>query len=262
MIFWKRYLGKQSGQRKTSDISRTYTHTHTQYSILTAKVEIDRGSHFAHAILRSHLVQASVRFHHIVQIQNHGELVVAHRLTPDRCPAIGHQQHIAAIPFDVRLRCSQQLTLEDQPIAIVLLAQLRLLREAGCKIVSHSHRGTHWRIDNWTGDIRRQFSFPYILYIYIFRGFRTLRSAIRAITRVVAELGENVNLKQKPYTHDSSLSSRRRFRFRDAMMRGFPLDRWNFRFLFFFCLVYLSSLSIDNHRGRSGPVSSDSSIRW
>lgn len=259
MIFWKRYLRKQSGQRKTSDISRTYTHTHTQYSILTAKVEIDRGSHFAHAILRSHLVQASVRFHHIVQIQNHGELVVAHRLTPDRCPAIGHQQHIAAIPFDVRLRCSQQLTLEDQPIAIVLLAQLRLLREAGCKIVSHSHRGTHWRIDNWTGDIRRQFSFPYILYIYkyIFRGFRTLRSAIRVITRVVAELGENVNLKQKPYTH-SSLSSRRRFRFRDAM-RGFPLDRWNFRFFFvwFISLLYQLIITADGlDRSRR------TSIRW
>uniref|UniRef100_A0A182QTM6 Uncharacterized protein n=1 Tax=Anopheles farauti TaxID=69004 RepID=A0A182QTM6_9DIPT len=78
---------------------------------------------------------AGIGIDDVVELEHHEVLVLAERLDLELGPRVLGQQLLAAVPFDGRLRLRHQLTLEDQPVAIVLLAQLRLLGETWREIM-------------------------------------------------------------------------------------------------------------------------------
>lgn len=107
---------------------------------LTAKIEIDGGSDLAHLVLRLDLVQTGVGLDDIVELEHHEELVGADALHLEVRPVILAELGLAAKPGDVGLRRAHQLALEYQPVTVVFLPQLRLLREAGRQVVGDPHR--------------------------------------------------------------------------------------------------------------------------
>uniref|UniRef100_A0A182M8D8 Uncharacterized protein n=1 Tax=Anopheles culicifacies TaxID=139723 RepID=A0A182M8D8_9DIPT len=108
---------------------------HTLIALLTAEVQIDRCGNLAHPILGLHLVQSGIGIDDVVELEHDEVLVLAERLDLELGTRVLGQQLLAPVPFDAWLWLRHQLTLEYQPIAIVLLPQLRLLREAWREIM-------------------------------------------------------------------------------------------------------------------------------
>lgn len=116
-----------------------YNYNRVELTRLTCKIKIDRGRDLTSPIFRPDFVETCITFDHIVQFQDDCEFLRIDRLNSEFGSIILLQQLIAAIPFDVRLCRRQQLTLENQSIAIVLLTKLRFLNKTGSKVFGHAH---------------------------------------------------------------------------------------------------------------------------
>lgn len=108
--------------------------------MLTAEVEVDRGGDLAHLVLRFDFVEARIGLDDVVELEDHQVLVGSDRLYLEVGPRVLREQGVAPEPLYVRFRGGEQLALEDQLVAVVLLPQLRLLGEAGSEILRHPHR--------------------------------------------------------------------------------------------------------------------------
>lgn len=108
-------------------------------AILTTEIQIDRRCHFAHFIFSFDLVKAGVRFDHIVQLEDDRVRVGGDRLDLHDGPVVFGQLGFAPEPRDLQFGASQQTAFEYQPVAVVLLSQLRLLRKTRSEIFGHTH---------------------------------------------------------------------------------------------------------------------------
>lgn len=106
---------------------------------LTTEVEVDGGCDLAHLVLRLDLVETGVGLDDIIELEHHQELVGPDTLYLEVGPVILAELGLAAEPRDLGLGRTHQLTLEYQSVAVVLLSQLRLLREAGREVVGDPH---------------------------------------------------------------------------------------------------------------------------
>ena len=109
--------------------------------LLTAEVEIDGGGDLAALVPGLDLVQAAVRLDHVVYLQYDIVEVSVDLLRAEHSARVLGEPLVAAEPLDGRRRLGAQFALEQQPVAVILLAQLRLLREAGRKVLpTGAHR--------------------------------------------------------------------------------------------------------------------------
>lgn len=121
---------------------------------LTTEVEVNGGCDLAHFVLCLDLVETGVGLDDVIELEHHQELVGPDALHLEVGPVILAELGLAAEPSDLGLGRTHQLTLEYQPVAVVLLPQLRLLREAGREVVGDPHcaGGTPSHLSPYTKD--------------------------------------------------------------------------------------------------------------
>lgn len=109
---------------------------------LTAEIQIDRCGHFTHFIFGFNLIKTSILLNHVLQLEDYRVRIGGYRLDFHHGPVVFGQLGLASKPRDFRLGTSQQTAFKYQPVAVVLLSQLWLLRETGSKIFGHTHYGS------------------------------------------------------------------------------------------------------------------------
>ena len=109
--------------------------------VLTAEVEVDGPGDLAHLVLGLDLVEAGVGLNDVIQLEHHEELVRSYGLDAHKGASVLDKVRFTAVPVDIGLGRGQQLALEHQPVALILLPQLRLLREARREVIGHPHPG-------------------------------------------------------------------------------------------------------------------------
>lgn len=103
------------------------------------EVQVDRRRDLAHLVLGFDLIQACVGLDDVIEFEDNEKLVRPDALHFEICPVIFLEFRFTAEPRYLRFRCTDQLTLEDQPVPVVLLPKLGLLGEAGCEIIGDPH---------------------------------------------------------------------------------------------------------------------------
>ena len=106
---------------------------------LTTKVEVDGGRDLSIFVLGPNLVEAGVTFDDVVEFEDDEEVSFGRFDDAYVSTVVLFDGRIAAEPRDVGLRRASELALEDQPVAVVLLTQLRFAHEARREVLA-AHR--------------------------------------------------------------------------------------------------------------------------
>ena len=115
-------------------------------SIRTVEIQLNMCIAFAERVLRRDLVLAGVGGVDIVDLQASDVGIVRQWITVDEIAAGVLDGHVVARPEQVRLGIGGDLAFEDEPFAVVLLLDDRLLNERRRGSLGRARREREWRV--------------------------------------------------------------------------------------------------------------------
>ena len=109
--------------------------------LLTTEVEVDARGNLPELVLGLDLVEPSIALNNVVQLKHNQEGARGRLLHTHISAVVLRDLRVAAEPVHVGLRRAGQLALEDEAIAVVLLAERGLVHEARGKVLARrAHR--------------------------------------------------------------------------------------------------------------------------